>query len=253
MLGNHPAVRMRVLHPVSYLLVVFGLAGSFNVAAASTVTISGTPPTSVATGTTYSFTPTASTSSRWRQLRFTIANKPAWASFSSSTGKLSGTPTTSNIGTTSGIGIKVTDGRSWAQLPLFAITVTGTTATTLTISGVPATSATAGAPYSFQPTAKDSAGLPFGLPNYRSMSGPPTRPLQANYRCVGVAELASAILRKTPHCASGQLALHVLEVMTAILDAAAGHCSVKLASVAERPAALSDEAARALVREGTAI
>lgn len=99
----------------------------------------------------------------------------------------------------------------------------------------------------------DSAGSPFGLPNYRSMSGPPTRPLQANYRCVGVAELASAILGNTPHRASGRLALHVLEVMTAILDAAAGHCSVQLASVAERPDALSDEAARALVREGTAV
>jgi predicted dehydrogenase len=99
----------------------------------------------------------------------------------------------------------------------------------------------------------DSAGLPLGLPNYRSMSSPPTRPLQANYRCVGVAELASAILGNTPHRASGRLALHVLEVMTAILDAAAGRGSVQLASGAERPAALSDEAARALARQGAAI
>ena len=99
----------------------------------------------------------------------------------------------------------------------------------------------------------DSAGLPFGLPNYRSVSSPPTRPLQANYRCLGVAELASAIVANTPHRASGRLALHVLEVMTGILDATADRCCVQFASVTERPAPLSDAAARALAREGVAI
>jgi hypothetical protein len=150
MLGNHPAVRMRVLHPVAYLLIAFGLSGSFNVAAAATVTISGSPPTSVAAGNPFAFTPTASSSSRWRQLRFTIANKPAWATFSTATGKLSGTPATTNIGTTSGVQIKVTDGRSWAQLPLFAITVTGTTATTPTTTG--------SATVSWQPPTQNSDG-----------------------------------------------------------------------------------------------
>jgi hypothetical protein len=119
---------MRVRHVVPYLLVVIALAGSFNAEAASTVTISGSPPTSVAAGNVFTFTPTASTT-RSRQLRFTIANKPAWASFSTSTGKLSGTPATSNVGTTSGIGIAVTDGRRWAQLQPFSITVTGTAPT----------------------------------------------------------------------------------------------------------------------------
>ena len=130
MLGTHSAVRMRVRHAVPCLFVFIGLAGSFdNVAAASTLNISGSPPTSVAAGTLFSFTPTVSIS-RWRRPSFTIANKPAWASFSASTGTLSGTPATSNIGTTSGIGIKVTDGRTWAQLPPFSITVTGTVPTT---------------------------------------------------------------------------------------------------------------------------
>jgi hypothetical protein len=124
---------MRARHAVPRLLVAIGLAGSFNVAAASAVTISGSPPTSVAAGKLFSFTPTVSISAR-RHPSFTIANKPAWASFSASTGALSGTPVTSNIGTTSGIGIKVTDGRTSAQLPPFSITVTGT---------VPATTGTA--------------------------------------------------------------------------------------------------------------
>lgn len=129
MLGTHPAVRMRVRHAVPRLLVAIGLAGSFNVAAASAVTISGSPPTSVAAGNLYSFTPTVSIS-RWRRPSFTIANKPTWAGFSTSTGKISGTPTTSNIGTNSAIGIAVTDGRTWAQLQPFSIAVTGTAPTT---------------------------------------------------------------------------------------------------------------------------
>jgi len=128
MLGTHSTVRTRVRHTVPCLLVFIGLAGSFtNVAVA--LTISGSPPTSVAAGTLFSFTPTVSIS-RWRQPSFTIANKPAWASFSTSTGTLSGTPATANIGTTSGIEIAVTNGRTWAQLQPFSLTVTGTAPTT---------------------------------------------------------------------------------------------------------------------------
>jgi hypothetical protein len=119
---------MRVRHAVSCLLVAIGLAGSFNAEAAS-LTISGSPPTTVAAGNAYGFTPTV-TISRWRHPSFTIANKPAWASFSTSTGTLSGIPTTSNIGTNSSIGIAVTDGRTWAQLQPFSIAVTGTATTT---------------------------------------------------------------------------------------------------------------------------
>jgi len=119
---------MRVRHLVPSLLVAIGLAGSFN-AEAATLTISGSPSKTVAAGNAYGFTPTV-TISRWRHPSFTISNKPAWASFSTSTGTLSGTPTTSSIGTNSGIGIAVTDGRTWAQLQPFSIAVTGTATTT---------------------------------------------------------------------------------------------------------------------------
>jgi hypothetical protein len=56
-------------------------------------------------------------------LTFSIQNKPAWASFSSSNGQLAGTPTAASAGTYSNIVISVTDGTSSPALPAFAITV----------------------------------------------------------------------------------------------------------------------------------
>jgi hypothetical protein len=47
------------------------------------LTISGTPPSGVLTGQSYSFTPTAY-DSRPRTLVFAISNRPSWATFSSS-------------------------------------------------------------------------------------------------------------------------------------------------------------------------
>lgn len=122
-------------------------------------TISGSPPTSVAAGTAYSFRPSASDPDRWTRLRYSITNKPTWASFSTSTGRLSGTPGSAQAGTTAGIVIRVSDGRLSAALPTFSITVTGGTANRPpSVSGSPATSVTAGAQYSFQPSASDPDG-----------------------------------------------------------------------------------------------
>ncbi len=98
----------------------------------SAPTISGTPLSSVAVGTAYAFQPTASDANK-DTLTFSITNKPSWASFSTSTGKLSGTPTASNVGSTSNIVINVTDGKATASLPAFSLAVTqiGTGAATL--------------------------------------------------------------------------------------------------------------------------
>ena len=54
-------------------------------------TISGTPPATATVGVGYSFQPTAR-DSNGDSLVFSISNRPAWASFSSSTGRLSGAP-----------------------------------------------------------------------------------------------------------------------------------------------------------------
>lgn len=82
----------------------------------------GTPAANVAIGTLYSFRPNASDSDG-DTLTFSIANKPAWAAFNTSTGVLSGTPGSGDVGTTTGIKISVTDGTASASLAPFAITV----------------------------------------------------------------------------------------------------------------------------------
>ena len=53
-----------------------------------------------------------------------MQNKPSWASFSIATGALSGTPSTTNVGTYSNIVISVSDGTNSAALAPFSINVT---------------------------------------------------------------------------------------------------------------------------------
>jgi hypothetical protein len=90
--------------------------------------ISGTPATSVKVGAAYSFTPSASDADANDSLTFSISNKPGWASFSTSNGSLSGTPAQTDAGTTSGIVISVSDGKTSVSLPAFSIEVLANTA-----------------------------------------------------------------------------------------------------------------------------
>lgn len=102
-------------------------------------TISGTPPSSVAAGQAYSFTPTAADADG-DALTFSIQNKPSWASLNTSTGALTGTPTVANT-THSNIRITVSDGKSSASTNTFSITVTAApsppSGPTLTYSATP--------------------------------------------------------------------------------------------------------------------
>jgi hypothetical protein len=130
-------------------------AFAITVAAPNTApTISGAPATAVVAGQPYSFQPTAADADG-NTLTFSIANKPAWATFSTATGRLSGTP--ASTGTFSGITISVSDGSVSASLPAFTLTVQSGNRAPV-ISGSPSTSATVGAAYSFQPTASDADG-----------------------------------------------------------------------------------------------
>ncbi|KHT64260.1 hypothetical protein RJ45_07425, partial [Photobacterium gaetbulicola] len=65
-------------------------------------TISGTPATSVNQDVSYSFTPVASDIDN-DALTFGIDNLPAWASFNTASGLLSGIPTNDDVGTISNI------------------------------------------------------------------------------------------------------------------------------------------------------
>lgn len=85
-------------------------------------TINGSPATQVSAGSAYDMTPSAQDADN-DTLAFSIENRPAWATFSTATGKLSGTPAAANVGATSNIVISVSDGRISASLPAFTITV----------------------------------------------------------------------------------------------------------------------------------
>lgn len=92
-------------------------------------TISGSPATALYENSSYNFTPNANDADD-DLLTFSIANKPAWASFDTSTGALTGTPSSSDIGSTSDIVISVTDGFSNpVSLASFSITVESSSAT----------------------------------------------------------------------------------------------------------------------------
>jgi hypothetical protein len=130
---------------------------SVTVAAVNTApTISGAPATSVNSGQAYSFKPTV-TDPDGQALTYSITGKPAWASFSTATGQLSGTPAYAQAGTYSSIAISVSDGVATASLAPFSITVVAVN-TAPRISGTPPTSVTAGQSYSFTPTASDAEG-----------------------------------------------------------------------------------------------
>jgi large repetitive protein len=117
-------------------------------------TISGTPATTVAQDTAYSFVPTATDVDADTTLTFSIVNKPSWAAFNTATGALTGTPGNSDVGVTSGIVISVSDGSLSAALPAFNLEVTNTNDVP-TISGTPLTTVPQDTAYSFVPTAAD--------------------------------------------------------------------------------------------------
>ncbi len=141
----------------------------------SAPSITGAPPANIDVSETYSFTPNASDPDG-DSLTFSVSNKPAWASFDSSNGRLSGAPTLGDVGTDSGIVISVSDGTDTSSLNAFSITVNmDQTNSAPTISGTPASSVNQGQGYSFTPVADDADGdtLTFsisGLPSWASFT-----------------------------------------------------------------------------------
>ncbi len=107
--------------------------------------ISGTPPASVLAANPYSFTPTASDPNGY-PLTFSVSNLPAWASFNTATGQISGTPAATQVGTYSNIVIAANDGKSTASLAAFSVTVNGAVLGAATLSWTPPTQNTDGTP-----------------------------------------------------------------------------------------------------------
>jgi predicted dehydrogenase len=71
-------------------------------------------------------------------------------------------------------------------------------------------------------------------------------PDRANYRMIGVADLANAVATGGRPRASGDLALHVLEIMEAILEAGTTGKAIDIPEGGAQPAALSETEAAAL-------
>jgi hypothetical protein len=134
-------------------------------------TITGTPALTVQAGSHYAFQPSANDPDG-DSLVFSITGKPSWAAFSTTTGLLSGTPASTDVGTDSNIVISVSDGKVSVALAAFAVQVTAipsppATNTPPKITGTPAATVQAGSAYSFTPAASDSDGdkLTFAISN----------------------------------------------------------------------------------------
>jgi predicted dehydrogenase len=83
----------------------------------------------------------------------------------------------------------------------------------------------------------------FGARNW-----PVAAPKFANYRGLGLADMARAIVDGRSHRANGEIALHILAVMAGILEAAAEGRRVIISPSCERPAPLSESEARQFLR-----
>jgi hypothetical protein len=84
--------------------------------------IMGSPATTAQAGRPYVFQPYA-TDADGQALRYSISNKPAWATFDPGTGALIGTPDEAHVGSYPGIVVSVTDGTATSSLPAFTLVV----------------------------------------------------------------------------------------------------------------------------------
>jgi len=105
--------------------------------------ISGVPVPMATVGQLWSFIPTT-----WDPngdtLTFSVTGKPAWASFDSRTGMLSGIPPAE--GTTDDIVIRVSDGKATVAMPAFSITASVQAQGSVTLSWAAPTTNTDGSP-----------------------------------------------------------------------------------------------------------
>ena len=92
---------------------------------------------------------------------------------------------------------------------------------------------------------------PANLPEWQHAFGPPNREtskgMAADYRTVGLAEMAQAIVKARPHRCNSAFALHVVEVLCAIERSASDSCFVAIETRCARPEPLTVSEANALL------
>jgi len=91
-------------------------------AAPAKLKVSGIPASTATIGQYYAFKPTV-VAPVGSSLSYSVANKPVWATFSTATGALTGTPGAADAAVDSQIVVSVSDGSESAALAAFSITV----------------------------------------------------------------------------------------------------------------------------------
>jgi Fibronectin type III domain len=120
----------------------------------SPVEITGTPASTATVGQPYVFTPALAQGGG--VVTFEILGQPAWATFNSTTGVLTGTPAAANVGSSGGITITGTNGSSSSSIGPFVIRVNAS-----------ASSATGSASLSWTAPTENTNGTPItGLAGY---------------------------------------------------------------------------------------
>lgn len=89
----------------------------------------------------------------------------------------------------------------------------------------------------------DPGAHPLAVPNRNTAGATP----RADYRTAGLADMADAIQAGRPHRCALEMALHVTEVLEAILVAGVARRFVDITTTCDRPAPLDAAAARALM------
>jgi hypothetical protein len=134
--------------------------------------ISGNPPSAILQGTEYVFVPKVSDPDGDR-LTFWVTGLPSWASFSSSTGRIKGTPDLGDLGSITGIRIGVTDGAANVYLSPFSIDVVATALGSATLSWESPTQRADGSPLMNLAGFKIYWGMdPDGLSNSMTIANP---------------------------------------------------------------------------------
>ncbi len=144
--GNFPNIVIGVTDgQASTVLAAFTITVQATSAGNTAPTISGAPAASVLVGSAYSFTPSANDADG-DTLTFSVSGLPSWATFSSSSGRLRGTPSAADVGTFANIMIGVSDGRANAMLGPFTIDVVPVATGSATLSWTPPTQNDDGSP-----------------------------------------------------------------------------------------------------------
>jgi hypothetical protein len=186
-------------------------------------TITGTPATSVTVGNNYVFNAVGSDADG-NTLTYSILNQPSWATFSATTGRLTGRPVAANVGTSARITISVTDGTASASLASFTIQVVAATNRAPTISGTPSTSVNVLTPYSFQPSASDPDGntLTFSIQNLPAWASfnRPTGLLSGTPTATDIGTFSNIIISVSDGTASVSLPAFSLSVLQAATGSA---------------------------------